>query len=170
MVEKITKKFGLFMVALSLLAGCNWSGSKEDKATAASSKILVVNVLDASLYNDAHIAGSINVPLADLQNAAQKWDKEVPVVIYCSNYTCSASAGGARILQGLGFKNVSAYEGGMAQWYQLSREDNTYGVEGPTKEDYLSVKVTPPSHEAAQDVKIITAQELREQLRSDKNL
>lgn len=159
----------LLVAPFVFLAGCGWGGNTEEQKTvsaAATPKILVVNVLQKELYDDAHIAGSINVPLADLQKAAQKWDKEVPVVVYCSNYQCSASTGGARILKNLGFQKVAAYEGGMAEWYQLSREDKTYPVEGPAKEEYLSVKIAAPVQTTAEDVKIITAQELRDQLAS----
>lgn len=170
MIERITKNCTLLVVTLLVLAGCEW-GSKKDtgSSSATSDKLLVVNVLSPELYNDAHIAGSINVPLADLQNTAQKWDKNAAIIIYCSNYTCSASTGGARILKNSGFTNVSAYEGGMAQWHQLAQEDNTYAVEGPAKEDYLKVKVSAPSQPTAEDVTIISAQELRDKLRGNKN-
>jgi rhodanese-related sulfurtransferase len=167
MVEKVIKKCVFLAVPLVFLAGC-WGGAKNEQKTTNSQpderKLLVVNVLDKALYDDAHIASSINVPLAELQATSQKWNKDTAIVIYCSNYTCSASSGGARMLKKLGFNNVSAYEGGMAEWYQLSREDNSYAVQGAAKQDYLGVKVPKPS-ESHSDVKIITAQELRDQLR-----
>lgn len=168
MIERIIKSCMVFMVPLVVMTGCNWGNKTEGEkpaSSASTSKIIVINVLPKELYDDAHIPGSINVPLANLQNAAQTWNKEVPVVVYCSNYQCSASAGGARMLKNLGFKNVSAYEGGMAEWYQLSREDNSYTVEGPAKQEYLSVKIAAPAAPEHADVTTISAQSLRDQLR-----
>lgn len=157
--------------SLLILGGClssEKSGKKDGAAevssqTAPDNKLKVINVLEKKFYDDAHIAGSINVDYADLEKEAAGWDKDATIVVYCSNYACTASSGAARILTGLGFNDVRAYEGGMAEWYQLSKQDAAYAVEGPSKEDYLAMMVKKPSG-AAEGVKVITAEELKELL------
>jgi hypothetical protein len=60
---------------------------------------------------------------------------------------------------------VRAYEGGMAEWYQLHQKDASYELEGPAKMEYLAVASKKPnvSHGGSQ-VKEVSAQELRDLL------
>jgi rhodanese-related sulfurtransferase len=130
-------------------------------------KLIVVNVLDKKLYDDAHIKGSIHVDYSDLSKEAQKWNKDTTIVVYCADYLCGASASGAQQLATLGFKDVRAYEGGMAEWHQLHQKDALYELEGPAKMEYLSVvsKKQNVPHGGTQ-VKEISAQDLRDLLKS----
>ena len=69
--------------------------------TAATLKCSVeINVLDAELYNDAHIKGSINVDYKDLIRGREKdWDINMPkFVVYCANYRLSCKLRRAKIL------------------------------------------------------------------------
>ena len=118
----------------------------------------VINVLSKDLYHDAHIAGSEHVDYGDLIHVAQKWNRDTPLVIYCSNYQCTASGQGAKELKKLGFTNVRAYEGGTAEWYQLGQSDPAYVVTGPAQQSYLTMVVRDPG--IFSDVEKITAQEL----------
>src|SRR5260221_674614 len=70
------------------------------------SDLIVINVLDKNLYDDCHIKGSINVPFGEIKEYASKIDKSTPVVVYCSNYQCTASGAAAKMLQDMGFENV----------------------------------------------------------------
>jgi len=79
--------------------------------------LLVINVLKSAYYNDCHIKGSVSIPLNQLDDYVKDFDRQKPIVVYCSSYTCSASAAAWRKLSTLGFKNVEAYEGGMNEWY-----------------------------------------------------
>jgi rhodanese-related sulfurtransferase len=154
-----------------------WYGSKNQPSgikvatqqvvEAPQGKLIVVNVLDKKLYDDAHIKGSIHVDYTDLSKEAQKWNKDATVVVYCADYLCGASASGAQQLAALGFKDVRAYEGGMAEWHQLHQKDASYELEGPAKMEYLSVvsKKQNVPHGSAQ-VKEISAQELRDLLKN----
>ncbi len=124
-------------------------------------KLLVINVLDQELYNDCHIVGSINVPFDQLEDFAQKTNKTTPIVLYCSNYRCTASGIGARMLKNLGFSNVSIYEGGTAEWYQKKLP-----VQGPCKQAYLTMENQPVITESDKQVPVLTYQQLQEKLKN----
>lgn len=118
-------------------------------------KLLVINALKKQYYTDCHILGSINVPLDVLEDYAKKLDKETPMVVYCASYHCSVSHKSWHILTNLGFKNVWAYEGGMAEWIQKG-----YQVQGSCQEEYLNRQEQPEER----DVAIISAEELKKKM------
>ena len=142
------------MIAGVALAGC---GSFESKP-----KLVIINVLDKEYYDDCHIADSkqawsINVPFLEIDEYAQKnLDKESEIVLYCSNYKCSASGAAARRLAKMGFKKVYAFEGGMAEWKQLG-----YPTKGSCQMPYLT-QVVPKPDEA--EPLVISAQELHQKM------
>jgi len=48
----------------------------------------VVEVLPREEYDQAHIAGAINIPLRDLNAAsAGRLDRQRPVIVYCNDFT-----------------------------------------------------------------------------------
>jgi len=124
------------------------------KSPVKEQKLVIINVLDKDLYDDCHIKGSINVPFEKIEEYADKLDKSKHVVLYCSNYMCTASGSSAKMLKRMGFENVWAYEAGMADWYQAKLP-----VEGPCKEAYLNVKIEKPEH-VDDNFPIITTNEL----------
>ena len=94
--------------------------------------ITLVNVLPRESYDDCHISGSISVPVAELAEAAAGWDKSQTIITYCAHGECSASGTAAKMLTELGFENVSAYEGGIKEWYQAGLP-----TEGPVTQDWI---------------------------------
>lgn len=96
-------------------------------------KLVVINALAKKFYDDCHIRGSINVPLDMIEDYAQKIDKKTPLVVYCASYNCPVSQKAWHIFNGLGFKSVWAYEGGIAEWSQKG-----YPCAGACKEEYLN--------------------------------
>ncbi len=94
--------------------------------------VLVVNVLARESFDDCHIAGSISVPFAELEATAATWDKSQRIVTYCAHSECSVSGSAAEMLTELGFENVSAYEGGIKEWFQSGLP-----TEGPAEQDWL---------------------------------
>ena len=64
----------------------------------------VINVLDKQFYNDAHIQVLFNYQLLMLNKIAKKMEKNTTLVVYCSNYMCSASISVARKLKAMGFE------------------------------------------------------------------
>jgi rhodanese-related sulfurtransferase len=146
---------GLMLIGLCLvLSGC-WPGEK--KQTDIANKLVVVNVLEPAEHQDAHIVGSINVPLENLEKVSQDWPKDTKIVIYCGNYMCTASAYAAKMLAGLGFKDVLAYEGGVAEWKQKG-----FPVEGPAQAGYLATVGQKASDH--RDVRVIEAEALKEEI------
>lgn len=165
--REYSKLIALAMIFLA--SGCDWFTKKSDEqkevVIGQPVNLKVINVLAKELYDDAHIAGSINIPFGEVDKVAQSenWPKDIHVILYCSNFECAASLSEARKLKNLGFVNAAAFEGGMAEWYQLAQKDPSYKFAGPAKEEYLKEVVGKPE-EKVEDIKIITAQELKEHL------
>lgn len=160
----MNKKCALLAVLVFLLPGC-WEAAKEEDSIVY---LRIINVLDKKYFDDAHIkpskgVESINVPVADLKKVSANWDKSIPVVTYCANPQCLASHSAAEELTKDGF-NASVYTGGTAEWYQLAQKDTAFQVEGPAKEEYLTLQVKKLS-KPAQNVKEIDAQELQKMIK-----
>ena len=61
-----------------------------------------------------HIHGAELVPLATVENEAQKWDPQQPLVVVCRSGGRSGKA--ALVLEAKGFKRVASMRGGMMLW------------------------------------------------------
>lgn len=146
------------LAGIAILLPACWS--KEHPVQAAKKTgLVVINVLEKSWYDDCHIKGSISVPLEELDIFVKDLDPEkAEIVLYCSNYFCSSSGYACKRLKGMGFKQVWAYEGGTAEWYQMGLP-----VEGPSARPYLAKKITPLLHQD-DDIPVISAQELAQKL------
>lgn len=82
-----------------------------------NNEVKLVDVLNEEDYNQEHIKGAINIPLERIGTEAKdKFNKDDQIVVYCSNFDCSASPAAAKKLDGLGFKNVFDYQGGKKDW------------------------------------------------------
>ncbi len=138
-----------------LLPGC-W---QSDKDSVVSSRIVIANVLDQGLYQDCRIPSSVHVALDKVDEFANKLDKDIEIVVYCSNYLCTSSDFVAEQLKELGFTNVKIYQAGMAEWFQQG-----YPVEGPAKSPYLTKVIEKPIEDEKKSVQIITTQELAQKL------
>lgn len=80
-------------------------------------ELILVDVLEETDFKRSHIKGAVNIPLKRIATEAKKrFDKEDLIVVYCSNYNCSASPTAAKKLENIGFKNVYDYEGGKKEW------------------------------------------------------
>lgn len=120
-------------------------------------KPIIINALARSYYDDCHIKGSINVPLDDLEDYADKLDKNQEIIVYCAQYDCPVSRKAFRLLKMIGFTNVKAYEGGIVEWVQKG-----YPTEGPCKQDFLKVINKPLAPEPG--IESISAEELKKKL------
>ncbi len=151
----------LVLGGLVFLASCSRVEEKND--VAKKTDFVVINILDEPFYEDAHIKGSINVPFMQLADFANTLDKESEIVVYCSNYACSASGAATKQLLDMGFAKVKAFEGGMAEWYQLK-----FPVEGPSVKDYLRAE----NKKIETDVPVfeISAQDLKKRMEEHKLL
>jgi len=138
-----------------LLPGC-CEPSKPAVPKEKMKGLVVINVLDKDMHDDCRIKGSINIPLEELERAKAEIDPSAEIVVYCSNYMCTASDYARKQLLEMGFANVHAYEAGIAGWYQAKKP-----VEGPCKEAYLGMQVAPPEKPAVGE---ISTQELAEKM------
>ncbi len=157
----------LSLILLALLPACDWfkkKGGEQPTARATNKALKIVSVNDEDVYKDAHIKGDIRIPyekITNLEQVTEGWDKNTPVVVYCTDYACTASKTFAKALMEHGFTNVAAYEGGIAEWYQLNLKDKSYPFEGPAQESYLKTPIDKEKTENKDtDVPVITAQEL----------
>ncbi|MDP2624747.1 MAG: rhodanese-like domain-containing protein, partial [Candidatus Peregrinibacteria bacterium] len=70
-----------------------------------------------------HLPGAINIPLHDenfeIMVKRMMPDKSTPVVTYCANHDCQASAKAAQKLAEMGYKTVSHYENGLEEWIEM---------------------------------------------------
>ncbi|MCB9493141.1 MAG: rhodanese-like domain-containing protein [Epsilonproteobacteria bacterium] len=116
----------------------NHLGIREVKAEALKDEmannpnLVVINVLAKEYFNDAHITGSINKSLDNLDELLNEYSENTPLVVYCASYQCSASRDAYKKLVEMGFTNVRAYEGGMKEWLAKG-----FSHEGPAAKDYL---------------------------------
>lgn len=140
------------LAMMLVFVGC---GGQEKKTG-----LIVVNVLDKEYYDDCHIKGSIHVAYEEIEKFAQTVEKDAEIVFYCSNYMCTASGAAAKELVDQGFKNVWAYEAGMAEWYQ-----SELPVEGPCQKSYLLKKVMQPELEERKDISIISTEDLARKMK-----
>lgn len=81
--------------------------------------LTLVEVLPEAYYRKFHLPGAVNVPLGEpfeegIQTAVP--DKARPVVVYCQNTECPASAKAARRMDQLGYTDVYDYEAGKEDW------------------------------------------------------
>ena len=77
------------------------------------------NVLKKEYYNEnKNIPGSKWIPVDALAGELPKLGagKNDDIVVYCGSFTCPSSKQAAELLAGRGYTNVSAFEGGVADW------------------------------------------------------
>ena len=96
--------------------GSLWVGTANGAAHIADGRVQVVDVRDASEFNDAlgHIASARHIPLAELAARSAELDPARPVVAVCRSGTRSAQA--CVLLGKAGFTQVANLAGGMLRW------------------------------------------------------
>jgi len=162
MIQRYTF-FLLFLIVsgVAILPSCTFN--QEIVVNQRKNDLIVINVLKKELYEDCHIEGSLSVPFDQIEQYVQEHiDKSTEIVIYCSNYMCTASGAACKKLQALGFNNVCAYEAGTAEWYQKGLP-----TKGPCKSSYLNHKLAQPEHDDA-SICIITTEELAKKMNLEK--
>jgi rhodanese-related sulfurtransferase len=70
----------------------------------------LLEVLPADEYREEHLPGAINIPLPELTPAAaERLDRDRPVVVYCYDLQCDPSSRGAALLESYGHPEVYDY-------------------------------------------------------------
>lgn len=149
--------YSLIIFVVALLTGC-WKSSEKSE----ESKLVVINVLDPSYFQDCHITGSINIPFDQFEAMVPSLSKNDSYVIYCSNYACTAAPFAVQVMRDAGFENVSLLPGGIVEWYQ-----NKFPYQGPAQLQYLHEE-----NEQLDDdhgpMPVISSQQLLEKLKLQK--
>lgn len=83
----------------------------------------LINCLDDWMFRAKRIPGSIR--FQSLRHALETLDPKEEVIVYCSNFGCTASVLVYQQLVDQGFQNTWHYPGGIADW-----EDAGYPFEG----------------------------------------
>ena len=79
--------------------------------------ITLIEVLSKESYEKEHIKGAVNIPLEEIgHEAKQRFNKDEPIAVYCSNFDCGASPAAVKKLEDMGFSNVYDYQGGKKDW------------------------------------------------------
>lgn len=65
-------------------------------------------------YSKGHIAGAINVPVADIEKGIGSLNKDKEIILYCKSGPWSRQA--YRILKINGFNNIKVLENGIVGW------------------------------------------------------
>ena len=81
-----------------------------------ANKVVLVDVRPAEAYKKRHIAGAINMPLADLHAGDPRLTSADVIVVYAGGWQDLQSAAGAKKLIALGYHNVREFRGGLASW------------------------------------------------------
>jgi cysteine synthase/rhodanese-related sulfurtransferase len=86
------------------------------KAMIDSGKALIVDVRSPDRYAAAHVAGAVNIPLAELGSEVSRLpaDKDNPILCVCDRGNISAN--GMLYLKSLGYSNVKSLSGGTLAW------------------------------------------------------
>ena len=86
----------------------------------------LVDTLPEDTFADGHIPGAINIPSDEIvQQAAERIDKDKPVVTYCVGYACPASTVAARKLLDTGYTEVLDFKGGTDVWTEAGLDLET---------------------------------------------
>ncbi|HET9734926.1 MAG TPA: rhodanese-like domain-containing protein [Burkholderiales bacterium] len=81
-------------------------------------KAILVEALPEKYWRDWHLPGARNLPHDQVRQLAPALlpDKSAEIVVYCASATCQNSHIAGRVLEQMGYANVSVYPGGKQDW------------------------------------------------------
>ncbi len=78
----------------------------------------LVEVLPAAMHRKERLPGAISIPLTKMSRAAaERLDRDRPVIVYCYDLQCDLSARAAWVLASFGFERVYDYVAGKQDWF-----------------------------------------------------
>lgn len=83
-------------------------------------KAILVEALPEKYWRDWHLPGARNLPHDQVRQLAPALlpDKSAEIVVYCASATCQNSHIAGRVLEQMGYANVSVYPGGKQDWQE----------------------------------------------------
>lgn len=109
------------VVAIAVVIGLssNGGGGIEDVDAAGVQKAIdggaqVVDVRTAGEFQMGHIPGAVNVPVDQVGQAVQSWDRDTTYVVYCATGSRSVSA--VQTMREMGFVNIKHFASGVQAW------------------------------------------------------
>ena len=72
---------------------------------------ILLDVRTDAEYKEGHINGAINIPLSNIKDEINKFEKTEKILLYCQSGLRSKK--GAKILESLGYKEIYNLTGGI---------------------------------------------------------
>lgn len=80
-------------------------------------EFVLVDVNDPEDYLSEHIPNAVNIPLGDLaEKVKQELSKNQRIVVYGKDHDDESSNRAADVLEGMGYRKVSDFDGGVYAW------------------------------------------------------
>lgn len=130
--------------ALIALPACDWTGG--ENAAKETLSFVIIDTLDAKLFDELHIKGAINIPYVlennEMNPALEKVeifrkeiekkaggliDKNTQLFFYCADEMCTSSKIAADIAKKWGY-NAEEYDSGLKGWLALSLWDENGSI------------------------------------------
>lgn len=111
--------FSIFVLSASLsqaVGPANVTSKQAQALLSKNSKIVLLDVRTPDEYRQAHLKGSLLIPLGELNRRAQEIPRDRPVLVYCAVGARSSSA--ASFLSSRGYREVYNMTDGIVGWYR----------------------------------------------------
>jgi rhodanese-related sulfurtransferase len=99
------------------------TGKVDDVKAAIDAGAYVIDVREASEFEQGHIPGAVNIPIRTLAQNLDQVPTDQPVLVYCASGHRAGMATAA--LRELGYDNVKAFSGGWKAWSEAGEEVST---------------------------------------------
>lgn len=110
------------MLLVPMLKGARQGGVSPSQVVQLMNreKAVLVDVREPSEFNASHVAGSRNVPLADLEKRLPDMvkNKALPLVLVCAKGARATQALGQ--VQKMGYQQAQVLQGGLAAWKEAN--------------------------------------------------
>ncbi|KAF0219433.1 MAG: rhodanese y domain superfamily [Geobacteraceae bacterium] len=105
------------MTATAIAAGYRNIGSVEAKALLAKNKnVFLLDVRTSEEYRQAHLHGSVLIPINELERRVAEIPRDRTIVVYCAVGSRSVPVAG--FLAGKGYRDVYNMSDGIIGWYR----------------------------------------------------
>ena len=96
-----------------------WTADDFDRALESREPPLVLDVRNSGEWNDAHIRGSVLIPLAQLEARVAELPRDKKIALHCASGYRSSIA--ASLLERSGFARLADLVGGIQAWQSANK-------------------------------------------------